>query len=215
MAQRRAFTRAVERTLIEALQGGATYGAAAKAVGVSRRSVHRWVEQGQAGDRRYSALADAAAQGKRGGLHVLRAPAAGPKRTGRPTKCTPERTEQLCRAIRLGLYLEESCQIAGIGYSTHREWIIRAGTGREPYVSYAEQVKRAEAEAEARIIGGIQKAASEGAWQAYAWLAERRFPARWGRSRLSPTAAEPSSMSDQELSAAILDAAEQIKRSNG
>ena len=46
---------------------------------------------------------------------------------------------------------------------------------------FREAVQNARAEAEARNVALIQRAANEGTWQAAAWFLERTAHARWGR----------------------------------
>lgn len=45
--------------------------------------------------------------------------------TGRPSKLTPERQQQLVDLIAAGNYLETACAGANIDYSTFRSWILR------------------------------------------------------------------------------------------
>lgn len=45
-----------------------------------------------------------------------------------------------------------------------------------------QEVKKAEAEAEAAAVLHIKKAASEGTWQAAAWYLERKFKDRWSKN---------------------------------
>jgi hypothetical protein len=55
------------------------------------------------------------------------------------------------------------------------------GEDREEFTDFVRALEEAEAIAEATMIGRVQRAASDGVWQAAAWLAERRFPSRWTR----------------------------------
>lgn len=100
---------------------------------------------------------------------------------GRPSKLTPEVQERICQAIRAGNYYEAACAYAGIDYSTFRRWIIKgekAKSGR--YHNFCEAIKRAEHEAEVRLVAMWQKHMPEN-WQAIATFLERRYPDRWGR----------------------------------
>lgn len=102
-------------------------------------------------------------------------------RGGQPTKLTPERTERLLQAIRAGNYYDAACAYAGIGYSTFREWIVRgekAKTGK--YAEFAEAVKKAELDAETRLVAQWQQHMPED-WKAIATFLERRHPDKWGR----------------------------------
>ena len=101
---------------------------------------------------------------------------------GRPTKLTPEVQERIVQALRAGNYQETAAAYAGIGESTFYEWMER---GRdEPgsvYSEFVEAVTKAKADAEVRDVALIDKAATDGSWQAAAWKLERKFPHRWGR----------------------------------
>ncbi len=92
---------------------------------------------------------------------------------GRPSKLTDERGERILEALRAGNYLGTAARYAGIGESTLHEW-------RTKYPEFAEAVEKARADAEARMVAVIMKAAPIH-WQAAAWWLERSFPGRYGR----------------------------------
>ena len=98
---------------------------------------------------------------------------------------TPETREKILGALRAGNYRVAACKFAGISDETFRVW-INAGKRGDPggYVEFLEQVKQAEAQAEASLVATIRKAAGDH-WQAAAWLLERKFVTRWGRRDLS------------------------------
>jgi transposase len=121
------------------------------------------------------------------------------KPMGRPVKLTPEVQEDICAAIRAGNYIEPSAIRAGVSKSTLYSWLKKGKTeadrvdravavGRrakvtaklKPYVDFLDAVKKAEAEAEARDVAIISKAAMT-QWQAAAWRLERKHYDRWGR----------------------------------
>lgn len=118
---------------------------------------------------------------------------------GRPTKLTPGVQQEICAAIAAGNYIEPSAMRAGIDKTTLYNWLRKAGKevervakgeakGRnvrvaakmQPYVDFLHAVKKAEAEAEARDVAIISKAALT-QWQAAAWRLERKHYRRWGR----------------------------------
>jgi hypothetical protein len=103
---------------------------------------------------------------------------------GRPTSCTPETQEKILNALRAGNYRVAACKWAGIDQDTFCRWMRRAKTGEQPFAEFAEQVKQAEAQAEAALVATIRKAAADH-WQAAAWLLERKYVVRWGRRDLS------------------------------
>ena len=125
-----------------------------------------------------------------------------PKPTGRPSKLTPELQEEICESIRAGNYIETSAARAGVHKASLYDWLKKAGVeldrvrrGKaeglsfkvseraQPYVRFLDAVKKAEAEAEARDVATIAKAA-EKQWQAAAWRLERKHYKRWGRRAL-------------------------------
>ena len=102
----------------------------------------------------------------------------------RPSKLTPEVTKRLTEAIRAGNYYEAACAYAGIAYSTFREWMVKGEKAKSgKYREFMEAVKKAEHEAEVRMVAMWQKHMPDN-WQAIATFLERRYPERWGRKRL-------------------------------
>ena len=108
---------------------------------------------------------------------------------GRPSKLTPALQQKICEAIRAGNYIETAAAFAGIRKSTLYDWLRRGSrTSSGVHHDFAEAVEKALADAEARDVALIAKAASDGVWQAAAWRLERKFPDRWGRrDRLDAT----------------------------
>lgn len=98
----------------------------------------------------------------------------------RPTKCTPELTEKICEYLASGCYVCTACQAVGISETTLGNWRARAAEGEEPYVTFVEAVKEAEAKAELRALALVQKAMPENWAAAMTWM-ERKFPDRWSR----------------------------------
>lgn len=118
----------------------------------------------------------------------------GTGRTGRPTKLTPERAERIVQMIKAGSYGHVAASANGIHVATFHAWQARGRdaekdpeTGlcvdpdEQVFADFHEDVKTAEAEAEIRSVGLIQRAANGGTWQAAAWYLERKFSDRWGR----------------------------------
>lgn len=102
-------------------------------------------------------------------------------RVGRPSKLTPDTKRRLLDAIRAGNYREPACVYAGISISTFYLWLEK---GREQksgqYMEFMEEVTRAEAEAEVRMVAQ---------WQAHIprdWRAARDFLARRNPKRWAP-----------------------------
>lgn len=116
---------------------------------------------------------------------------------GRPTKLTPELQAEMVNIIRGGNYVETACAYVGLNKSTFYDWMKRGAReidrvkknpkarvrkDEQIYVEFSNAIKKAEAEAEARDVLIIAKAA-ESQWQAAAWRLERRLPSKWGRQR--------------------------------
>jgi hypothetical protein len=98
---------------------------------------------------------------------------------------TPEVRETIIQAISAGNYLETAAAYAGVGTSTLHQWLKK---GQDPnshpiYREFAEDVARARAAAEARMVAIVQRAALE-EWQAAAWYLERSHHQRWGRRQI-------------------------------
>ena len=104
---------------------------------------------------------------------------------GRKSKLTEELIETAAKLIAAGNYQKHVAQYLNLSEETWYRWLregekSQSGLKRQFY----EMIKKAEAEAIARNVALIQKAAQEGNWQAAAWWLERKFPEEWGRNRL-------------------------------
>ena len=111
----------------------------------------------------------------------------------RPTKLTPEKHTKIVELIRAGNYAETAATITGIGTATYYTWMTK-GDGpkaRTPYKEFREAVQAAKAEAEARMVMVIQRAANDGSWQAASWYLERTQQNKYGKqNRVELTGAE-------------------------
>jgi hypothetical protein len=101
---------------------------------------------------------------------------------GRPTLLTPDVQARIVKAIQAGMTYRLACQYGGIDDETFRHWKIRGATGEEPYCGFLGAVKAAEAEGVRQNLARIEAAAEHGAWQASAWLLERRYPQEYGKT---------------------------------
>lgn len=94
---------------------------------------------------------------------------------GRPSKFTPEVTEKLIYAIRLGAYYEMACNYAGVSYDVFRKWVVDAQNNESsPYKEFYDALKSAEGESGVKCLEIIQKAMDDDVWQSAAWRLERR-----------------------------------------
>lgn len=99
---------------------------------------------------------------------------------GRPTKLTTEVQDRIIQALKAGNYIETAAEYAGIGKTTFYRWMEQGEQASQGiYREFRDAVMRARAEAEARSVALIQKAAPDD-WRAAAWWLERAFPDRWG-----------------------------------
>lgn len=115
---------------------------------------------------------------------------------------SPEQQRNITARIRIGLAPIQAAVSCGVSKNEYEDW-IRAGEaggqGRAKYINFVKAVREAEAESETQLIAYIRNAASNGNWQAAAWLAERRFGERWLRKSVNETdkpAGAPSGDSD-------------------
>jgi len=116
---------------------------------------------------------------------------------GRPTKCTPELTEQFAGYMAAGLYFEDACDLCGIGRRTAYDWLkwgeeaLDAAGGnlddvpeeKRVYARFSHTVRARAAQAIARNLAIIQRAATaevEGDWRAAEAFLKMRRPDTWG-----------------------------------
>ena len=93
-------------------------------------------------------------------------------RTGPPSKLTPDLQERICQLIRAGNTTDIAASAVGIHVDTYYRWVAnRRG--------FRQAIEQARAEAEAILVGRVQKAAQAGSWRAACWLLERQWPERW------------------------------------
>lgn len=114
---------------------------------------------------------------------------------GRPLELTREIIKQVAEFLPRALYVETVAGHIGVHRYTFSRW-LREGSkeqrrrdgGAEPnpkfdlHCELSSTVKKALAGAESDYLSQIQAAGTE-AWQALAWILERRFPQRWATNR--------------------------------
>jgi transposase len=101
----------------------------------------------------------------------------------RPTLLTPELEHQLVSMLRAGNVIHVACSAVGIDQRSYQRWMKRGESDSpddELYREFRRQVEQAHAEAEARAVTQVARAAAED-WRAAAWWLERQYPDRWGR----------------------------------
>ena len=107
---------------------------------------------------------------------------------GRPSKLTDEVSNNLCRLIQKGMSYQHACDGTGIGYATFQSWKRKAQNANytkppskykkeeTKFVKYLSDIKVAESRGIEKNLDRILVAADVGAWQAGAWILERRHP---------------------------------------
>src|SRR5262245_10349520 len=102
-------------------------------------------------------------------------------RRGRRTKLTEATRRVIVESVAAGVPLKYAAQRAGVGERTLAGWLAAGRKAkRGPFLQLLQAVKKAEAEAVARNVAIVQKAAAK-TWQAAAWWLERRHHAEFGR----------------------------------
>ena len=84
-------------------------------------------------------------------------------------KYSKETVAEICKYLRAGNNIEDSCGLSGINPDTYYNW-----KKDKRKVEFHEAIKKAEQECKARNIAYVQKAA-EKTWQAAAWYLERKY----------------------------------------
>ena len=92
--------------------------------------------------------------------------------------------DKLEQAILLGATYQIAAMYAGISERTFQTWRDKAATAPEgtPLAQLRERLRQAEGRAAITWLAKIEKAASEGNWQAASWKLERRYPETYGRT---------------------------------
>lgn len=103
-------------------------------------------------------------------------------------------TKALTDALRGGSDLDTACHFAGLSSQQVLKWLEigkneseRVANGYPPtaglnaYTSLWEDLKKARADAIVRNVTYVQKAASDGNWQAAAWWLERTVPEHYSK----------------------------------
>ena len=98
------------------------------------------------------------------------------------TKLTPAAMDRFIQAIQLGSTIAMACKYAGFSKVSYYSWVKKAQTQPDSVFSeFRDRVEEAKGKAVVGWLAKIEKAASEGSWQAAAWKLERRYPEDYGR----------------------------------
>lgn len=93
---------------------------------------------------------------------------------GRPTKCTPELIEEVCRLIASGMPKRHAYAKVGIHHTTALDWDRRGAEGEEPYAAFSTARAKADADHVALRLERMQTPGND--WKREAWLLERLHP---------------------------------------
>jgi hypothetical protein len=116
-----------------------------------------------------------------------------PATIGRPTKLTPEIAATICGLVAQGNYLKAAAGAVAVDPGTLHRWVSKgAAPDADPlYRDFRDQLQKARAMAEAKMVKVITTAANQGQWTAAAWWLERTNPEEWGkRDRVEVTGAD-------------------------
>ena len=109
----------------------------------------------------------------------------------RRTKLTKDLQALLVARLAVGNYIDAACMSVGISPASFYVWMDK---GREAekkterkrtaqdrlHMEFMEAVENAQGVSEVNALAMVRKAMPD-AWQAAAWILERKFPERWGR----------------------------------
>lgn len=130
---------------------------------------------------------------------------------GRPSKLTAKTKKKLFEAIELGATYIDACGYAGVNARTVRRWVEQGEQDLEAdpptlseFALFVDGLREAEGKAVVKWMAKIEKAASEGNWQAAAWKLERRYPERYGRRIFEATTTTRLEVFHDPLTHAIL-----------
>lgn len=97
------------------------------------------------------------------------------------SKMMVEISDPLIKLLKSGVPVIHACGAVGIASVTYYDWMKKGETAKSgQYFEFYHAVKKARAEAVARNVAIIQKAAAH-TWQAAAWWLERSCPAEFAK----------------------------------
>ena len=123
-----------------------------------------------------------------------------------PRSWTEAKAKGVIAHVRKNAFRETAALAAGIPRATFYRWIAaaKADDAHPRLVEWFEELEQVEAEAEAGLLHTINTHA-ERQWQAAAWIAERKWPVRYGRPMRPDVKEDPKQLPDEELLSRLLD----------
>jgi transposase len=104
---------------------------------------------------------------------------------GRPTSLRPELQDAIVALVKSGNDVKTACAVVGVGRATYYRWLARGASdepGHAAYRVFAEEVDKARAVAEARLVAVLADA-SRLDWRAALKLLEEIYPEHWAPPR--------------------------------
>jgi hypothetical protein len=111
---------------------------------------------------------------------------AKPTRTGgRSTKCTPTLVKAIAERIGAGMGREAAARSVGISERSLHTWVERGRAGEEPYAQFLQRIEAAsetlQGEVSKVLLKGLRSKNPHVSTKTAMWLAERLWPATYGR----------------------------------
>jgi hypothetical protein len=114
-----------------------------------------------------------------------------------PFAILPDQYDVIVQAIAVGNFYSTACKLAGVSVKTFYDWLAKGGDPestdqkkdydpREPYKSFAEDVRQAEAYGEAELVADM-KEFGRGDWKSRAYILARKYPERWAEKTQTAT----------------------------
>jgi hypothetical protein len=109
----------------------------------------------------------------------------------------PELCHQIGENLKMGMPRKYAAELCKINYATFSLWMNRGEKASKmevipddevKYFDFFNYINSCEAEAIQIVLKDINSARQEGAWQAGAWLLERRHPEEFGKSNVKVSA---------------------------
>ena len=106
----------------------------------------------------------------------------GKRKVGKPKTLTDAKINKVCRFIKQGNFVKQSCISAGVNYATFRNAMAKGKKGIKPYAKWYEQVEQSKAQAETDKIEILHDEMLRGNVGVIQWWLARMHPQRWERT---------------------------------
>lgn len=106
----------------------------------------------------------------------------GKRKVAKTRALTDGKVNKICKLIKQGNFVKQSCIATGVNYSTFRHCMTKGKKGIRPYDKWYEQVEIAKAQAETDKIGVLHREMESGNVGVIQWWLARMHPNRWERT---------------------------------